>query len=179
MVRKFLVFTALLGVLSVPTSLYGHDATGEVYIGIGFSYALEDMSVDFGDFAKSKIGYHFLDWFSLQFELDHFSDFDLSIAHDVDINTYMVSARFWTRFLFSRPFAVVGYGWMDAELPTKAATGKLRNYGTEPCAKFGLGLDYFPNEHVSIGVEVAYVRNFSSLENIVYTPITLGVSYYF
>jgi hypothetical protein len=68
---------------------------------------------------------------------------------------------------------------MDAKLPAKAATGELPNYGTEPCAKFGLGVDYLPNKNVSIGVEVAYVRNFSNLENIAYTPITLGVSCYF
>jgi opacity protein-like surface antigen len=179
MVRKLLVFTAFLGVLSVPTSLYGHDATGEAYIGIGFSYALEDISVDLGDFAKFKAGYHFLDWFSLQFELDHFSNFDLPIADEVEIKTYMVSARFRTRYLFSHPYAVVGYGFMHADLPAKAATGKLRKYGTEPCAKFGLGIDYFPNENVSIGVEIAYVQNFSNLEIIWYIPITLGVSCYF
>jgi hypothetical protein len=171
MVRKVLVFTAFLGVLSVPAALYGWtaassyapDATGEAYVGIGLAYANGvDITPDEEDNAyvlNLRIGYHFVDWFSLQFDFD---------AYDTDMETYMATARLWDRFYSTRPFLSVGLGRIDAG-----------DYGTDLCAKLGLGMEYFPYENISFGSEIAYVTGFNDLDYIGYMTVALGASLHF
>jgi hypothetical protein len=169
MTRKLLVVTAFLGVLSVPAALYGWvaassygpDATGEVYVGVGLVWAKGvETTPDKAERDSSpnlKIGYHFLDWFSLQFELESF-----------DIDTYMATARIWDRFYSIRPFLSVGLGLIDAG-----------DFGRDPCAKVGLGVEYFPHENISFGSELAYVRGFYDLDYIGYPTFAIGISLHF
>lgn len=171
MVRKLLIFTAFLGVLSVPAVLYGWvaassygpDATGEVYLGMGLAYAPQlEITPDKTENAwvlNLRIGYHFVDWFSLQFDLDTF---------DTDIETYMVTARLWDRFYSSRPFFSVSLGQIDAG-----------DFGKDPCAKLGGGVEYFPYENISFGGEVAYVMGFNDLNYIDYITLAVGASLHF
>ncbi len=168
-VRKVLAFTAFLGVLSVSPALYGWvaassygpDATGEVYLGVGLVYASGvETTPDKSEGVlrpNLKIGYHFLDWFSLQFEFESF-----------DIDTYMATARIWDRFYSIRPFLSVGLGLIDAG-----------DFGTDPCAKLGFGVEYFPYENISFGSEVAYVWGFYDLDYIRYPTLAVGASLHF
>ncbi len=168
MVRKLLVFTAFLGVLSVPAALYGWvaassyapDATGEVYLGIGLAYATGvETTPDKSDkvwVLNLRIGHHFVDWFSLQFDFDDV---------DTDMEIYMVTARLWDRFYSTRPFLSVGFGWIDAG-----------DSGTDSGAKLGLGIEYFPYENISFGSEIAYVKGFNDLD---YITLGVGASLHF
>jgi hypothetical protein len=80
----------------------------------------------------------------------------------------MATARLWDRFYAIRPFLSIGLGLMDAG-----------HSGTDPCAKLGLGVEYFAYENISFGGEVAYVRGFYDLDYVGYPTLAVGASLYF
>ena len=106
-----------------------------------------------------RIGYHFVDWFSLQFDFD---------AYDINMQTYMATARLWDRFYSTRPFLSVGLGRFNAG-----------DSGTDSGAKFGLGMEYFPYENISFGSEITYVMGFNDLDYIDYFTLAVGASLHF
>lgn len=168
-----------------------------------------------------KFGYHLNDFISLEAVYDHFDEFktdeSLTVSTTVsstsvtgsvaaegqlDITTLMVAGKFSIPWKV-RPFIVLGAGLVRASL-----RGELSAFlsgdeifqsvyfsesdsNTQGCAKVGVGLDFFPTNNVSIGVEGAYVFSFSDADfdlepllkdaeiDIRYYSLTLGFALHF
>lgn len=199
----------------------GAAGKGFHYIGLGGSYAfeafddddLEDciypVDADFDDAwgVNLKYGYHFTDYFSLEGNFDYLANFEtdesetvgpwvLDVEGELDIWTLMVSGKVSKPGNVS-PFLVVGAGLMNAKLDAKLSVSGLGflsddDSDTQVCAKIGAGVDYFPTNNVSVGIEWSYVFGLSDFEfdmdefssedgeiKIRYSAITLGVVYHF
>lgn len=168
-----------------------------------------------------KFGYHFNDFVSLEAVYDHFDEFktdksltasttvsstsvtgSIAAESELDITTLMVVGKFSIPWKV-RPFIVLGAGLVRAglrgELSVSLSDDEISqsvsfsesDSDTQGCAKVGVGLDFFPTNNVSIGVEGAYVFSFSdahfNLEplledaeiDIRYHSLTVGVAYHF
>ncbi len=194
---------------------------GPHYISIGGSYAfegfddddledcIEPVDADFDDTwgVNLKYGYHFTEYFSLEGNFDYLADFEtdesetvgpwvLDVEGELDIWTLMVSGKLSKPGNVS-PFLVVGAGLMNANLDAKlsvSGVGSLSDDDSDmqACAKIGAGVDYYPTNNVSIGIEWSYVFGLSDFEfdmdefssedgkiKIRYSTLTLGVAYHF
>lgn len=192
------------------------------YIGLGGSYAfeafddddLEDsmqpVDVDFDNTwgVNLKYGYHFTDYFSLEGNFDYLANFEtdesgmfgpfvLDGEGELDIWTLMLSGKVSKPGNVS-PFLVVGAGYMKARLDAKVSVPVLdesysdHDYDAHGCAKIGAGVDYFPTNNVSVGIEWSYVFGLSHFKfnmggissddaeiKIRHSAFTLGVAYHF
>lgn len=207
---KKLLLLALLSVpLCFPALSYGQGTGGHgIYIGIGGSYVIENFDVkpenilgttydpDFDDTrgVNVKIGNHFTEWFSLEFDYDYLFDFEsektlniiglpVKTELNAQINTYMIVAKFSAGSMMVQPFLVAGGGMMNVEADAKASALETSAFDsdseTDPCAKAGLGLNFFLNDNVSIEMEGAHVWGFNDLDEIRYFSLTLGLGYHF
>jgi opacity protein-like surface antigen len=208
-VKKLLLLALLSVSLCFPALSYGQGGGGHgVYIGIGGSYVIENFDVksenilgttydpDFDDTwgVNVKIGNHFTKWFSLEFDYDYLFDFEsektlniiglpVKTELNAQINTYMIVAKFSAGSGMVQPFFVAGGGMMNVEADARASAGGTSasdsDSETDPCAKVGLGLDFFLNDNVSIGIEGTHVWGFNDLDEIKYFSLTSGVGYHF
>ena len=118
---------------------------------------------------------------------------------DVDAWTFMLAGKL-ARSGNVSPFITLGAGIMPASIDTQIGTMEpsvrrsrllsKRDSDTKACGKLGAGVDYFPTQNVSIGLEGSYVFGLGDLEfdsgflegremNMLYLMVTLGAAYHF
>jgi opacity protein-like surface antigen len=168
-----------------------------------------------------KFGYHFNDFISLEAVYDHFSEFEtdqslsasttlgstsvsgtIAAEADLDISTFMLAGKASMPWKV-RPFVVAGAGLIHARLDgeltasvsgdeiSQSVSASESDTDVQACAKVGVGFDFFPTSHVSMGIEGAYVFSFSDaafdLEPVLedaeidirYFSLTAGLAYHF
>jgi len=220
--RKIWMLAVLAGLVCFSTPSYGReDAGNRFYIGVGGSAAVENFDTDDLDNfmiprggrsvnvenewgINGKIGYFFLPWFALEFNVDYFSDFTQDATStqttqegeeepqvevfeqnvDIQLVTYMAVAKFVDKFYSARPFVCMGLGYMDVEAEMKlegeaSSESKTNDYGGA-CGKLGLGLDYLFTPNLSIGTEISYVWGFGDVQDYSYLYWqVLGIALHF
>jgi len=209
MKKTCLILGFLVMVVCGSKSSYGQDAAGRgLYIGMGVSYAISnfDQEVTDTEGASSdsdfddtwginlKAGYHLTNWLSVELDFDYLSEFEsdktmnvsgvlVDTDGEVDVTTYMAVAKFTCVLEPLKPFVVAGGGVMNADIDLKALTPDFSvsdsESETEPCAKLGLGADFFVTKALSIGIEGSYIWGFQDLDNLGYYNVTLGVGYHY
>jgi opacity protein-like surface antigen len=206
--KKLLVFAVLFAVLSFPTSLLARDVGPYIGIGGSYAYenfdidddylAERGLSLDFDNTwgMNLKVGYHINRLFSLEFNLDFLPGFDwdgsttylgvpIAMDAEADITTYMIAGKISPDLgsEIIRPFVVGGFGIMHGDLDVRAnAAGYYvadSDSETDMCGKIGLGVDFFVQQNVSIGLEGAYVWGLGDMDEVRYVNYTLGVAYHF
>jgi opacity protein-like surface antigen len=202
--KKYVSFLSLIMALSFSASVHGKSFPDKgVYLGVGGSYAFEnfdtdrldaqlDRSVNFDNSLgfNAKAGYHFNSWFGLEFNFDHYPEFEadefsttLISEVSVEVTTYMAVAKISDTFYSTKPFLVMGLGYMDyeADIDTPDVTGSFSRSESESdaCVKLGMGMDFTMNQNMSIGIEGSYVIGVDDLEDIRYVSFTLGAAYHF
>lgn len=206
--KKFVAFFLPLVVLSFATRCYGRSPSySGVYLGVGGSYALEEIDVRSATIAgqkykphfddtwgvNTKLGYHFNDWFALQLDLDFLSDFesedkksvsgtDTRFELDLKVTTVMGSFKLSKRFWDVEPFFVGGLGMMHVKSHAKARNGVFESESsseTDTCTKVGAGLDVHLRKHLTAGLEVSHVWGLEDLDDVEYSMFTLGLAYHF
>lgn len=70
-----------------------------------------------------------------------------------------------------QPYALVGVGYGEANLPHDQNTGFI--------SRFGLGLDFMATENFGVDAEVGYVLGTGDLANFDQIPISVGIFYNF
>jgi opacity protein-like surface antigen len=147
-----------------------------------------------------KAGYHFNRLFALEINFDYLPGFEaegsivysgvpIDVDVDVDVMTYMLAAKVSPGFGSDiiRPFVVAGFGFATADVDaTATATVSGKKYSssasdseTDLCTKLGLGIDFYINEHVSVGLEGSYTWGLGDLDEGRYINSTLGLAYHF
>lgn len=199
--KRLWILPVLIFVLFFPTSSYGKDGddTG-LYVGAGGVFGADNFDTDeLDDIAEQygarsvdvenewgingKIGYHFLPWFALELSADYFDNFgtdsgdEIRVDAEVEIVTYMVTAKLVDKFYSARPFVCAGLGYMDVDTDVQLEGPDLAESESDSfsdlCAKLGLGLNIFVNEHISLGTEVAYVLGLGDVEDFRYLSWTV------
>jgi hypothetical protein len=118
---------------------------------------------------------------------------------DLDIWTRMIARKLSKPGSFS-PFVAIGAGVMplslDGRISVTAPSERFSSFFPEPdseleaCGKLGIGIDFFPAQNVSLGLEGSYVFGFDDLNldlgflgdseiDIVHFIFTLGAAYHF
>ena len=124
---------------------------------------------------------------------------DVDDEEGVDIWTRMI-ARKLSRPGNVSPFVAIGAGVMpislDGRIIATAPSERFSSFFSEPdadkeaCGKLGLGIDFFPVENISFGLEGAYVFGFEDLNldlgflgdserDMVHFIFTFGAAYHF
>jgi len=199
--KRLWILPVLVFVLCFSTSSYGkgRDNTG-LYVGVGGVFGVDNFDTDeLDDIAEQygagsvdvenewgingKIGYHFLPWFALEFSADYFDNFgtdsgdEVRVDADVELVTYMVTAKLVDKFYSARPYVCGGLGYMDVDAEVQLEGPGLIASESESfsdlCAKLGLGMDIFVNDHLSLGTEVAYVFGLGDVEDFRYLSWTV------
>lgn len=77
------------------------------------------------------------------------------------------------------PYVIVGAGVMNAheDIQYNGATSETSDWGLG--LRGGLGVDWYVNEELSVGLEGAYVGGTGEVDHIQYTTFSLGVAYHF
>ena len=118
---------------------------------------------------------------------------------EADAWTKMIAGKLAKPGNFS-PFIAIGAGLMPTNLddeigatvsPVRFSRSPLEpDSDTKACGKLGVGIDFFPAENVSLGLEGSYVFGFGDLAfdldllgeremDVLYFFFTLGVAYHF
>lgn len=143
-----------------------------------------------------KVGYQLTDLFALEFDFNKLSSFDgsdtvtysgypLTLDAKIDITTYMLVAKFTPALNLksAKPFIVAGYGIMEGDMDVDGSLLGIpiseSDSESDQAVKAGIGIDFFVNENVSIGIEGDYVVGLGDLDNIKYTNLSLGAAYHF
>lgn len=135
-----------------------------------------------------KVGCHYNRLFSFEFNFDYLPGFERSKSDRylysssvLDITTYMLAAKLTPDINSGSfiPFIVGGLGIMETNYKDSFGRGSYSE--SDPCAKLGLGVDFFRFETLSIGVEANYVWGLGAgaLDEISYINSTFGVAYHF
>jgi len=191
-----ILFAAALLFLTTSTVNAEPDGYKMFYIGGGGSYGIENFDGS-GNWDNSwginaKVGYHFMDIASVQFDYDYLWGFEDSESIDflgdtfdgdaeLDIMTYILSLKGhfpvkWYNVI--SPFVIVGGGIMHADADFKIrGPGFSSNSSSDEidfCGKIGGGFDFFFNEYFSLNLEGNYTSGFSDLDDIQYFHFILG-----
>ena len=196
----------LFGLVMIFVILGANAAWGqEKYFGVGGSYAISDIKLESdlikGDLDNTygfnlKAGTHLGQYVSFEFNFDYLPGFDwdgtvvvsddpVKTELETDIMTFMLDFKASPEFREKtyRPFVLAGLGWMDsngkARTETSDVISKQSVSDSDFCAELGLGIDFFFSPNLSLGVEGSYVFGFGNVEDIQYTQITMGLTYYF
>lgn len=177
----------------------------EKYFGVGGSYAISDIdlksdlvsgSLDDTYGFNLKAGTHLGQFFSFEFNFDYVPEFKwdgtVVVADDpvqseleTDVMTFMLDFKASPEFREKtyRPFVLAGLGWMDSSGSARTdINGDVRKKSIDNsdfCAELGLGIDFFFSPNFALGLEGSYVFGFGNVEDIKYTQITLGFTYFF
>ena len=177
----------------------------EKYFGVGGSYAISDIDLKSNLVSGSlddtygfnlKAGTHLGQFFSFEFNFDYLPGFEwdgtvvvdedpVQSELETDVMTFMLDIKASPEFREKtyRPFILAGLGWMDssgsARTEINGDVSKRSVSESDFCAELGLGIDFFFSQNFSLGVEGSYVFGFGNVEDIKYTQITLGFTYYF
>lgn len=124
---------------------------------------------------------------------------DVSGEEEVDAWTLMLAGKL-SRPGNVSPFITLGAGIMPTSMNTQVGAMETSveasrslstpDSDTKACGKLGAGVDFFPTENVSIGLEGSYVFGLGDLEfdsgflgdremNTLYLMFTLGAAYHF
>ncbi|MBI9075994.1 MAG: outer membrane beta-barrel protein [Desulfatibacillum sp.] len=106
-----------------------------------------------------------------------------SIEMELDVTTITGAIKFDPKIgdmdIF-RPYLLVGGGLMIGEINTTASfKGRSASGGNteyDPCAKVGLGFDYYLTESLSVNMEGTYVTGFHDLDEVRYFNTSLGLA---
>ena len=156
------------------------------------------LNVDFDNSYgfNAKVGYHFNKLFSAEFVYDYFLDFSWSqttrisgvpvtVDAKLSLMTFMIAGKLSPDIgsKVVRPYITAGAGMMKGEIDVSASSGGFTearsDSETGPCAKLGVGVDFYATTNISIGIEGSYVMGFSNMDNMKYTNLSLGVAYHF
>lgn len=154
-----------------------YAATG-CYIGAGGNYAIElferDNQTDNSSGFFVRTGYRLHPNVAVELRYDNFLEFDLNHGSldgwqlTANAKGYMLTGR-W------QPFAVIGVGYIDMDQAHNDAV----EGGDSAVMRFGLGMDAYITEHVSMGPEVAYVLPFGDASDFDMVTVGLGLNYRF
>lgn len=177
MLRRILGMSVALLVLAAGQALaeptdYGH-AGGYVGVGGGYAWNVGDLPDEIMFDSGAVSGW-------LGYRIDKLASIELQgewLNGMKDINGFTIIANLnWYPLSYYRPggflqpFFVTGAGIMVAKLPGRgtALNGAFR---------LGGGLDAYLSEHWSVRIKGEWVTGVGRLNDIAYTPITLGVQY--
>lgn len=198
--RKHVLFEIVLVAVFFSTPLFAEQIDAKrFYGGMGGSYALEDFKG--GGFDDTwgvniKFGYNLHPMADIEFDFDYLDEFEevegfpaQGIAVDgtaeVEVRTYMVALKGYFPIPNDkvRLSVVVGGGFMTANSDFPIDFDGDSNSDaideTDPCAKVGIGIDFFASPEISIGIESNYTLGFFDVEDIRYFHIIVGAAYHF
>lgn len=198
--RKHVLFGIVLAAVFFSTPLFAEQIGAKrFYAGMGGSYALEDF--EGGGFddtwgANVKFGYHLHPMADIEFDFDYLDEFEevegfsaqgISVAGtaDMEVRTYMVALKGYFPISNDRVrlSVVVGGGFMTADsdfgINFNGVSSSDAIDETDPCAKVGVGLDFFATPEISIGIEGNYTLGFFDVEDIRYFHFIVGAAYHF
>jgi len=177
--RLILAFMAVL-LMSVPAM------AEDTYISIGGVYAIENFDTGLIDFDNTeglnlRAGCNITDTFAVELTYDYLPGFSWSydgLSADADIETLMLAGKLSTGEKV-RPYFTGGIGVMRGDLTVSYLGQALTASESDMCGKAGIGVDYFIEDNVSLGLEGAYVVGFGDMDMVEYTMITCGVALHF
>ena len=193
--RKFLTYMVMVvGVLYFGSCSEAKAEDHRFFAGAGLSYAVEDF--DDGDIKKfaggDKIdnswgfnlfgGYRLFKHLALEGNFNWYDDFEGkadTIKFDVSIWTLMldlkiISPDLWENRLF--PYARVGGGYMSSDVDLRGGSDS-DNEGF--AYDFGLGVDFFVKDQISIGLDGKRVWGTGDVSEFNHFVFTLRAGYHF
>jgi hypothetical protein len=185
--KKNLLFACIIAAFLFPVSLYAESPNTDFYVGIGPSYALEDIkeaNLDNSFGADAKFGFHANRFLDVEFNLDWLRKFEDS-DFELEIMTLMFTLKGYFPFSSGplRLSVVAGGGQMyaDAEagVNNKLFPSDAYNNEIDFCGKLGLAFDYYVIPEFSFGVEGNYTFGLENLKDINYWNLTIGAAYHF
>ena len=172
----------------------------KLYIGGGGSYTIENFDTD-SNFdntwgINAKVGYQAHELVLLEFNFDYLNNFESDdsftfLGENVDsevevtVYTFMLALKGYAPVYSDNVmfFAVVGGGVLLADIDTKLRGPTISESDSDDevdgCAKIGFGIDYFPIQNLSAGIEGSYTLGFGDVDDVRYFNFTLGVAYHF
>lgn len=155
---------------------------GYWYIGAGALYSIENFNCE----ADNAWGYNIRagrrinPMFAVEAEWEHpASQFDDSTRVDgfgqpgKDVTAWEITAngKFYPIRGSVQPYALVGGGYYQADLPHDQNGGFV--------ARFGLGVDYLITDNIGVDAEVGYLLGTGDVSNFDQVPISVGAFYNF
>lgn len=171
------------------------------YIGAGGTYGIELFAGDDARVSNSggfhvRAGYRIIPNLAVEALYQYYSEFD---ADPGQIDAWALTANAKAFMLTGRyqPYALIGVGYMAGNgsggnpdgpggvlpdvsaNPAHGASTDVANPGNGFLMRFGLGLDAYITEHLSMGPEIAYNLPFGGASNLDLIDISLGLRYRF
>jgi opacity protein-like surface antigen len=144
------------------------------------------VSVDWDDSANIQVraGHIFDPMTSIEFLVEYasFSEENTTpgIENDLSVLNIFYNAKLaCSRYQQVKPYLVAGLGAMRVQEEITATNGEYDDTEWGIGSRLGLGLDYWLNDTVSVGLEGAYSVGIGGLKKIRYTTMLVGVSYHF
>jgi opacity protein-like surface antigen len=171
------------------------------YIGAGGAYGIElfaghDARVDNSGGFHVRAGYRIIPNLAVEVLYENFLQFD-SDPGSVDAWTTTVNAKGYILTGRYQPYVLLGLGYIagngsggnpdgpggvapDVSLnPQHGASTDVANPGNGFLMRFGVGMDAYITEHLSMGPEIAYDLPFGGASNLDLIDISLGLRYKF
>jgi opacity protein-like surface antigen len=196
--KKIITILICFSIMFYSTLLFADS--NKFYIGGGGSFAYEDFDTD-SDFdntwgINAKAGYRFHEFIMLELNFDYLNNFESddrfrlsgqNVESEVEVTVYafMLALKGYAPVYSDNVmfFAVVGGGVMHADVDTKVSGPTISRSDSDDevdgCAKIGFGIDYFPIQNLSAGIEGNYTLGFGNVDDVRYFNFTLGVAYHF
>jgi len=160
------------------------------------------LKMDFGNSygLNLKAGYCFSELFALEFNFDYLPSFEwddrgsyqgfaIAVDSELKLMTYMLAGKLSPDFGFKKvkPYILAGIGMMDGDIDMSvsasgygaSASTSASESDSDLCSKFGLGMDFYINDNVSLDFEGSYVLGFNDMDGMDYFHFTLGIAYHF
>jgi opacity protein-like surface antigen len=180
--KKIITILICFSISFYSTLLFADN--NKFYIGGGGSFAYEDFDTD-SDFdntwgINAKAGYRFHEYIMFEFNFDYLNNFESDRVY-----TWMLALKGYAPVYSDNVmfFAVVGGGVLLADIDTKLRGPTISESDSDDevdgCAKIGFGIDYFPIQNLSAGIEGNYTLGFGDVDDVRYFNFTLGVAYHF
>jgi opacity protein-like surface antigen len=196
--KKIITILICFSISFYSTLLFADN--NKFYIGGGGSFAYEDFDTD-SDFdntwgINAKAGYRFHEYIMFEFNFDYLNNFEsdrgftlfgepVESEVEVTVYTWMLALKGYAPVYSDNVmfFAVVGGGVLLADIDTKLRGPTISESDSDDevdgCAKIGFGIDYFPIQNLSAGIEGNYTLGFGDVDDVRYFNFTLGVAYHF
>ncbi len=177
--RLYLGFT-LIAMIGIPASVQAEDDYDRpgFYLGAGLGLGFEQfegtggLDIDTGIGFDAWAGYRITPNFAAELQIEYIDRFDITgvegnaLAFTVNLKGYLTTG--WVQ-----PFAVVGIGFLRAELEALGASVS----DTGVAARFGGGVDFYGSPNVSLGATASYVLTDRGVDGFDYVSLVLGFQY--
>ncbi len=176
----------LIALIGIPVGAQAEDDYGRsgFYLGAGLGVGFEQfedtgrLDIDTGLGFDGWVGYRITPNFASELQLEYMDRFNASVGGvDIDANVLALTGtlKVYLSTSWIQPFAVVGIGFLRAELEALGASVS----DTGVAARFGGGVDFYTSPNMSLGATASYVLTTGDVDGFDYVSLVLAFQYRF